>query len=79
MICDDYFNGDTIIIDNFDIAQYWKCSAGIHFHNKIEDVYNWLEFIDIPESIKCCEHFIGTEGEISISHILLPDELKDID
>jgi hypothetical protein len=65
----EYKIGETIIIDDFDITQYWKCSAGIHFHNKIEDVYNWLEFIEIPE----------TEGEISVSHILPPDELKDID
>jgi hypothetical protein len=65
----EYKIGETIIIDNFDVAQYWKCSAGVHFHNKIDDVYAWLEFIDIPE----------TEGKISVSHILPPDELKDID
>jgi len=47
----EYKIGDIIIIDNFDITQYWKCSSGIHFHNKIDDVYNWLEFIDIPKEL----------------------------
>ena len=48
----EYKIGETIIVDNFDIRQYWKCSAGIYFHNKIEDVYNWLEFIEIPKNLK---------------------------
>ena len=48
----EYKIGQTIIIDNFNITSYSKCSAGIHFHNKIDDVYNWLEFIDIPSSLK---------------------------
>jgi len=48
----EYKIGETIIIDNFDISTYWKCSSGIHFHNKVDDVYAWLEYIDIPEELK---------------------------
>jgi hypothetical protein len=48
----EYKIGETIIIDNFNVTEYWKCSSGIHFHNKIDDVYAWLEFIDIPNELK---------------------------
>jgi hypothetical protein len=48
----EYKIGQEIIINDFEISQYWKCSNGIHFHNKIEDVYNWLEYIDIPDNLE---------------------------
>ena len=44
----EYKIGETIVIDDFNIAEYWKCTSGIHFHSNIADVYAWLEFIDIP-------------------------------
>ena len=52
----EYKIGQTIIIDNFNITSYSKCSAGIHFHNKIDDVYNWLEFIEIPDELKIIQN-----------------------
>jgi hypothetical protein len=44
----EYKIGETIMIDDFNIAEYWKCTPGVHFHSNIDDVYAWLEFIDIP-------------------------------
>ena len=48
----EYKIGETILINEFNIAEYWKCTSGIHFHSKINDVYAWLEFINIPEELK---------------------------
>jgi hypothetical protein len=48
----EYKIGETIIIENFDITEYQKCYAGIYFHSTINDVYAWLEFIDIPDELK---------------------------
>jgi hypothetical protein len=48
----EYKIGETIIIENFDITEYQKCYSGIHFHSTINDVYAWLEFIDIPDELK---------------------------
>ena len=48
----EYKIGEEIKINDFNITEYWKCTSGIHFHSKIEDVYHWLEFIDIPEELK---------------------------
>lgn len=45
----EYKIGEEILIDDFNITEYWKCTSGIHFHSNIDDVYAWLEFIDIPE------------------------------
>lgn len=44
----EYKIGETIMINDFNIAEYWKCTSGVHFHSNINDVYAWLEFIDIP-------------------------------
>ena len=48
----EYKLGETIIIDDFNIVEYWKCTSGVHFHSNIADVYAWLEFIDIPDELK---------------------------
>ncbi len=48
----EYELNQEIIINDFDPTTYWKCSSGIHFHSSINDVYAWLEFIDIPEQLK---------------------------
>lgn len=48
----EYKIGETIVIENFHITEYRKCFAGIHFHSTINDVYAWLEFIDIPDELK---------------------------
>ena len=48
----EYKIGETIMIDDFNIAEYWKCTSGIHFHRNINDVYAWLEFINIPDELK---------------------------
>lgn len=66
----EYKIGETLLVDNFNISEYWKCSTGIHFHNKIEDVYNWLEFIDIPDELKINNNNINTEINTEVNNNL---------
>ena len=42
---------DVVISDyNTDLEK--KCANGVHYHDDINEVYQWFEFLDIPEEIK---------------------------
>ena len=76
----EYELNQEIFINDFDPTTYWKCSSGIHFHSNINDVYAWLEFIDIPEELKVKpEPIITTEPimEINMDKINLNDNLNE--
>jgi hypothetical protein len=63
----EYELNQEIFINDFDPTTYWKCSSGIHFHSNINDVYAWLEFIDIPEELKVKSETLQKEREIEIN------------
>ena len=64
----EYELNQEIFINDFDPTTYWKCSSGIHFHSNINDVYAWLEFIDIPEELKVKPE-INIKNEIDLDKI----------
>lgn len=46
-----YVVGETIIIEDFDYGTK-ICGKGIHYHDKVEDIYIWKEYNEIPEELK---------------------------
>ena len=46
-----YVIGETIIIEDF---EYGKkiCGKGIHYNDKVEDIFIWKEYNEIPEELK---------------------------
>jgi len=46
-----YKKNEQIIIDNFDGNLKKVCAPGIHFHDKEEDVFQWFEYMNIPENV----------------------------
>ena len=46
-----YKKNEQIIIDDFDGNLKKVCAPGIHFHDKEEDVFQWFEYMNIPENV----------------------------
>ena len=44
-----YRKNEQVIIGDFDGDLNKVCAAGIHFHDKEADVFQWFEYLDIPE------------------------------
>ena len=46
-----YKTNEMIIIQNFDNDMRKVCSNGIHYHEKVDDVFEWFEYLDIPKEL----------------------------
>ena len=74
----EYELNQEIFINDFDPTSYWKCSSGIHFHSNINDVYAWLEFIDIPAELKVKPESIITTEPITTEPITTTESITTI-
>ena len=41
-----------VVISDYDIDLEKRCSKGVHYHDNINEVYQWFEFLNIPEEMK---------------------------
>ena len=47
-----YRIGEEVEVEDFDEDLKKICSNGIHYHTNVNDVFQWFEYLDIPEGLR---------------------------
>lgn len=67
-----YRAGDPVIETQFDGNLDKTCLPGIHYHENLEDVFKWFEYMDIPAELRVAERTV-TPGTSILDAIIDTD------